>query len=293
MKIRLGTRGSALALKQADMTEASLAVACPDVEVERVIIKTTGDRRTDVALKDVAATEEIVDKGVFIKELEVALAENKIDFAVHSLKDVPTVLEESFELVSFLERAPVRDALITHEHGGLATLPQGATVATSSVRRARQLLFLRPDLKIVDIRGNVTTRLEKLAGDPNIQGIMLAEAGLLRLGYKINQGFRVAHETLHAECFEQMIFLPAAGQGAVAMEVRKGDTAIVEILQKVNHEPTQIRVAAEREFLRLLDAGCHTPVGVWSILTDGQLNMGARVFNESNLTAMPTHSNAS
>lgn len=293
MKIKLGTRGSALALKQAEMTEAALATACPEIEVERVVITTTGDRRTDVALKDVAATEAIVDKGVFIKELEIALAAGEIDFAVHSLKDVPTVLEKEFELVSFLERAPICDVLISKQAGGLDGLAEGAVVATSSVRRARQLTFLRPDLKIVDIRGNVPTRLEKLAGQADLDAIMLAEAGLVRLGYKIEDCFEVTGVDLFAAVLEQESFFPAAGQGAVAMEVRAGDQEVTDVLRKINHTETEQRVSAEREFLRLLDAGCHTPVGVWSRLEGAQLHMGGRVFQEDDLTAIPRHAEVS
>ena len=293
MKIRLGTRGSALALKQAEMTEAALAAAWPELEVERVVIKTTGDRRTDIALKDVAAAEAIVDKGVFIKELEVALQDGEIDFAVHSLKDVPTVFEDEFELVCFLERAPVSDVLLTKVEGGLNALPAGATVGTSSVRRARQLTFLRPDLKIVDLRGNVPTRLEKLASQEELDGIMLAEAGLRRLNYSIDEVITINSVDLYAQILADKVFYPAAGQGAVAMEVRKDDRDTRVLLEKISHADTQKSVTAEREFLRLLDAGCHTPVGVWTRHTDSGLSMGARVFSEQDLKAQPRHAECS
>jgi len=164
--LTLGTRGSALALCQAEMTEASLASICA---VTRKVIVTTGDKRTDVPLAAVAAASGIVDKGVFIKELEVALLENEIDFAVHSLKDVPTILEPEFEVCSVLERAPTGDVLIT-KGPSLTELPKGAVIGTSSVRRKLQLLHLRPDLKVVDIRGNVPTRLQKVADNPDLDG---------------------------------------------------------------------------------------------------------------------------
>lgn len=278
-KLRLGTRGSALALKQAEMTESALASAFPELEVERVIIKTTGDRRTDVALNEVARAEGIWDKGVFIKELEVALEEGGIDVAVHSLKDLPTVLEEPFQLRSVLERAPVADAWI----GKIpwAEVKKGARVGTSSVRRARQVQFLRPGTKIVDLRGNVPTRIKKAAMDADYDGIILAEAGLRRLEYPTEGMFEVERHPLFVECLPQEEFFPAAGQGAVGLEIRKGDEETGEVIDRLNHEETWNRVCAEREFLRLLDAGCSTPIGVWSSLSGEHLEMGARVFPEN------------
>lgn len=274
--LRLGTRGSALALKQAEMTEAALAASFPDLQVERVIIKTTGDRRTDVALNEVAKAEGIWDKGVFIKELEVALEEGGIDVAVHSLKDLPTVLEEPFQLRSVLERAPVADAWI----GKIpwAEVTKGSRVGTSSVRRARQVQFLRPGTRVVDLRGNVPTRLEKAAMDPDYDGIILAEAGLRRLGYPVEGMFEINRHPLFVDCLPQEEFFPAAGQGAVGLETRRGDEETGRIIDAINHLETWNRVSAEREFLRLLDAGCSTPIGVWSKLTGEHLEMGARVF---------------
>lgn len=287
-RIKLGTRGSALALCQAEMTEAALALAWPDLEVERVVITTTGDRRTDVSLKDVAKAEGTMDKGVFIKELEVALEKGEVDFAVHSLKDVPTVLEGDFSLAAFLERAPVRDCLISRTPDGLAGLPANATVATGSVRRARQLKHLRPDVTVVDMRGNVPTRLEKLAKDGKLDAIMLAEAGLRRLQYEIDAPLEIAGVELHVTCLDEDTFFPAAGQGAVAIEVNAGDRETADILAEISHSETASRVTAEREFLRLLDAGCHTPVGVWSVIEGGEISLGARLFDEHS-DAPPVH----
>ncbi len=271
-----------MALKQASMTEAALAEKFPDLEVERVVIKTTGDIRTDVALKDVSTVCDIVDKGVFIKELEVALLKGEIDFAVHSLKDVPTVLESAFELVCMLPRASRADVLVTKQGQCLKTLRKGARVATSSVRRERQLLHLRPDLEIVDIRGNVPTRLEKLAVDEDLDAIMLAEAGLVRLGYDF-ENLMVENVQLSVDVLDTEVFLPAAGQGAVAMEVRQGDEEVSSILRAISCEPTTRQVVAEREFLRLLDAGCHTPVGVSSRFVGEELEMKGIVFAEGEL----------
>lgn len=274
-KIIVGTRGSELALWQAEATENLLRAAFPDVEVVRQVIKTTGDRRTDVALSQVAKSEGILDKGVFTKELEIALEAGEIDVAVHSLKDVPTVLSDRFIIPATLERAGVRDALVCRAEGGLAALPEGAKVGTSSVRRARQLQWLRPDLLLCDLRGNVPTRLNKLAQGEEYDAIMLAEAGLLRLGYLERNDLG-----LHYAILPEDEFFPAAGQGAIGLEIRSDDTWMNDCLKQINHDQTFVRVTAEREFLRLLDAGCHTPVGVYSVLHDGELSMHARVFPE-------------
>lgn len=274
--IRVGTRGSELALWQANATEQLLRAAFPEVEVIRCVIKTTGDRRTDVALSEVAKSEGTLDKGVFTKELEIALEAGEIDVAVHSLKDVPTVLADHFLMAATLERAGVRDALVCKAEGGLAALPEGARVGTSSVRRARQLQWLRPDLQISDLRGNVPTRLKKLSDADDYDAIMLAEAGLERLGYLPN-----SDERLFFEVLEEQVFYPAAGQGAIGLEIRRDDGWMQSVAEVIGHSDTFLRVSAEREFLRLLDAGCHTPVGVYSVLENEQLSMCARVFPEA------------
>ena len=282
----IGTRGSELALVQATATEAALAHAFPDLRFERRIITTTGDRRTDVSLAEVAKSEGTFDKGVFIKELELALDDGSIDIAVHSLKDLPTVLDPRFALAAVLERAPVRDALITRDPGGLDGLPQGARVGTSSVRRARQVLFLRPDLQVVDLRGNVPTRLRKLASGEDHDAILLAEAGLVRLAYLTEEQQGDAPEPilgipgLFATRLDESVFFPAAGQGAIGLEIRAGDSRSLTLAAGIGHAKTWLRITAEREFLRLLDGGCHTPVGVYSSLTEGNLHLRARVFPE-------------
>ena len=276
--LRIGTRGSALALKQAEMTEAALAAAFPELEVERVVITTTGDRRTDVALNEVAKAEGVWDKGVFIKELEVALENDEIDVAVHSLKDLPTVLEDHLELRAVLERAPVADAWI----GKIpwSEVGEGTRVGTSSVRRARQLEDVKQGLVTGDLRGNVPTRLRKCAEEEELDGIMLAEAGLRRLGYSVEGLLEIEGHSLHVECLSEKEFFPAAGQGAVGLEVRRGDHEAAEIIDALNHRETWIRITAERKFLHLLDAGCSTPIGVWSALDGEELSMGARVYPE-------------
>ncbi len=283
----VGTRGSDLALVQAEATERALAAAFPQLAIQRRVILTTGDRRTDVALKDVAKSE-FFDKGVFIKEIEEALDAGEIDIAVHSLKDMPTVLEPRFALAAVLERAPVRDALITRAPGGLDALPAGARVGTSSVRRAKQIEWLRPDLLVVDLRGNVPTRLRKLAEQPeNYDAILLAEAGLVRLGYIPATAAADADEPvegipgLRVTRLPENVFFPAAGQGAIGLETRSDDRASRVLAESIGHAETWLRVTAEREFLRLLDGGCNTPVGVFSSVKAGQLHLEARVFPES------------
>lgn len=295
--ILVGTRGSELALVQATATEAALAAAFPDLQIERRIIKTTGDRRTDVSLANVAKAEGTFDKGVFIKELEEALDDGSIDIAVHSLKDLPTVLDSRFALAAVLKRAGVRDVLITRDGGGFDSLPAGARVGTSSVRRAKQVEFLRPDLKVVDLRGNVPTRLKKLASGEHHDAILLAEAGLVRLGYLQETASEDDHEAildmpgLFAVRLEEHVFFPAAGQGAVGLEIRTGDSPSQVFAEAIGDQDTWLRVTAEREFLRLLDGGCHTPVGVFSSLTNGELHLQARVFPEAGGT--PQSSEAS
>ena len=283
-KLTVGTRGSELALVQATATEAALAVAFPYLEIVRKVIVTTGDRRTDVSLADVAKAEGTFDKGVFIKEIEEALAAGEIDIAVHSLKDLPTNLGSGFRLAATLERAPVRDLLITLQPGGLDTLPTAARIGTSSVRRAKQIHWLRPDLQVADLRGNVPTRLRKLAESGNYDGILLAEAGLVRLGFIPEFSHNEAPETvsgfpnLYVTRLAEDVFFPAAGQGAIGLEVRAGDAASHTFAQAIGHGETWLRITAEREFLRLLDGGCHTPVGVFSSICDGELSLHARVF---------------
>lgn len=286
-KLVVGTRGSALALVQAEMTEGFLREAFPEAEIVRKVITTTGDRRTDVSLADVAKVEGVFDKGVFIKELEMALENGEIDIAVHSLKDVPTVLEDQFEIVSVLERAPVTDVLVTKQAGGLETLSQGAKVASSSCRRQKMLKWLRPDIEMVDIRGNVPTRLRKLAGNPDIDGILLAEAGLVRLGYNATGEMGTEAGPVFGAAVDLEKFLPAAGQGAIAIEVRKGDEQSAVFARAINHAPTMTRITAEREFLRLLNGGCHTPVGVATQIFGDKLIMEGIVFPEGEAIGDP------
>ena len=278
--ITIGTRGSDLALVQATVTEGLLGAKFPEAEIRRNIITTTGDRRTDVSLADVAKAEGTFDKGVFIKELEEALDDGSVDIAVHSLKDMPTVLDRRFRLAATLERAPVCDVLLTKQPGGLSALKQGARVGTSSVRRAKQIEFLRPDLTVLDLRGNVPTRIRKLAVGNQYDAILLAEAGLVRLGFLSDEESVSGFPGLFAHRLPESEFFPAAGQGAIGLEIRADDAESQAFAESICHAETWTKVTAEREFLRLLDGGCHTPVCVYSFLKDGEISLFARVFPE-------------
>jgi hydroxymethylbilane synthase len=283
-KLVVGTRGSELALVQATTTEAALASMFPHLTIVRKVIKTTGDRRTDVSLREVAKSEGTFDKGVFIKEIEEALHAGEIDIAVHSLKDLPTTLQSHYRLAATLERGPVRDVLVMRRPGGLDALPLGARIGTSSVRRAKQIQWLRPDLMVSDLRGNVPTRIRKLAEEDNHEAILLAEAGLVRLGFIPEFPNNETSEPvsglpgLHVTRLPEGDFFPAAGQGAIALEVRAGDAPSLVYAEAIGHGETWLRITAEREFLRLLDGGCHTPVGVCSSINGHEITLKARVF---------------
>lgn len=283
-RLLLGTRGSELALAQTVLTTAALRKALPELSVSHEIIKTAGDLRPELKLADFSkGSDPVVDKGIFTRELENALRAGTVHAAVHSLKDVPTILDEGFKISAVLPRAPIEDVLISKTPGGLNALPPGATVATSSVRRVRLLKHLRPDLTTIDIRGNVPTRLRKAAESPEIDAIILARAGLFRLGlyHEILTEFGAP---LHLTVLGPEQFLPAASQGAVAIETFQETPELANILAAINHPETFARITAERHFLALLQAGCQTPVGVHTWITGDQLNLKALVF--------PDHSTA-
>jgi len=259
--LTLGTRGSDLARAQARLVAAQLQAAHPVLTVKTEVIKTTGDQRLDVSLSAPGSLE----KGLFTKELEEALLAGTIDAAVHSLKDLPTELPAGLSLGAILERADPADVLVSRTPRGLDALAQGATVATSSPRRKAQLLQLRPDLVVVEIRGNVPTRLRKLAENPSLDGLLLAKAGLDRLGADI------IPEGLHA-CVVEAI-LPAPGQGAIALECREGNSAVIDLLQAIHHEETARCVEAERDLLRELGGGCSLPLGVLGTWENGAVRL--------------------
>ncbi len=255
MQLVLGTRGSALALWQAQHVRQRLEAAGHDVALQT--ITTQGDRILDVPLA------EIGSKGLFTKELDVALLDGRIHLAVHSLKDLPTVLPEGLVLAAVLERASPWDAFVAHPSfkGGLEALPEGAVLATSSLRRQGQLLAWRPDLKIVSVRGNVDTRLRKL-DESAWHGMVLAEAGLVRLGL----------EERIRQRFPQHIMLPAISQGALGVVCAETNTATREVLRDVlHHAPTAAAVTAERALLRWLEGGCQVPIGAYARIEDERL----------------------
>ncbi|MBB5036532.1 hydroxymethylbilane synthase [Prosthecobacter dejongeii] len=284
--LTLGTRGSELALTQTRMVTDDLQAAHANLQVVRQIIQTSGDKRQDLRFSEFNAVAH-VDKGIFIKELEIALENSEIDAAVHSLKDVPSDLAAGFVIAAVLPRAPIEDVLITREACTLETLPKGARVGTSSVRRAAQLKWLRPDVEIVEIRGNVPTRVKKVLGEQPLDAVLLAAAGLIRLGLMEGSQIQIEGHTLSALTLDPVTFLPAAGQGAIAIECRAGDETSIQAVRALNHAETEARVTVEREFLRLLGAGCQTPVGAHTWISGDQLTMAVRVFNEADLSVAP------
>lgn len=259
MTVRLGSRGSKLARWQAEHVRRALAAAAPGVAVEIVILRTTGDRVRDVPLARIGGT------GLFTREVDDALLAGSIDAAVHSLKDVPTRLPEVIALGAVLERADPVDALVVAPGlpTTLAALPAGARVGTSSLRRRAQLLSLRPDLTVVDLRGNLDTRLARVAAG-DYDAAIVARAGLERLG----------RQDAIASVLGPPDWLPAVGQGALGVTVRASDRELGALVAPLNHPPTAIAVAAERAFLRAVQGGCQVPVGALAVPEpDGTLRL--------------------
>jgi len=253
---RIGTRGSALALAQAAETRARLMVAhnLPEEAFEVTVIRTSGDRIQDRPLSEVGG------KGLWVLEIEEALFDRRIDFAVHSAKDMPTVLPPGLVLAAYLEREDVRDAFIAREAASLAALPTGAKVGTASLRRQALVKRARPDLEVEVLRGNVETRLGKLA-DGHADATLLALAGLKRLGLA---GRATA-------VFEPEDFPPAVGQGAITIEARADDDETLDLLSSIDHRETHTALLAERSYLAALDGSCRTPIGGLARMQNGSL----------------------
>ena len=244
--LRIGSRGSDLALVQSEWVRDRLIAAHPGLQVEIEVIATQGDKVLDTPLA------KIGDKGLFVKELETELLAGRVDLAVHSAKDMPTEMPDGLMIVAFTEREDWRDVFVAgrgRQITQLADLPQDAVVGSSSLRRRSQLLALRPDLKLVDIRGNVATRLRKVA-EQNLAGTVLAAAGLARLGK--------SDQTAFAFNFAEM--LPAVGQGALAVEARADDERVSALLGPLNHVPTALAMRAERALMQTLKGGCQVPI---------------------------------
>jgi hydroxymethylbilane synthase len=243
--VRIGTRASELAVRQARLVEKTLLAR--GIASELITFKTTGDKKLDQPLTEIGA------KGLFTRELEVALSKKKIDCAVHSLKDLPTESPDDLEIVAQLEREDPRDVLVVNRQTGaenLDDLPAGSRVGTSSLRRRAQLLALRPDLEVVELRGNVPTRLSKVESG-RVHAAILAAAGLIRLEVE-------RRITMFLDPPE---WLPAAGQGAIAIQVRSEDGRMKDLLSPLDHAPTSIATRAERAFLTALEGGCQVPIG--------------------------------
>ena len=253
MNLKIGTRGSKLALTQTNFVAEKLKKAMPDAEIEICVIKTSGDIMLDVSLMTIGG------QGVFVKELEEALLSKKIDLAVHSMKDVPGEKPEGLMYGAILPREDVRDVLVSRDNIKMEFLPKGAKIGTGSQRRSAQIKALLPDVNIVPLRGNLDTRLKKIETE-NLTGVILAAAGMKRMGFaeKITQFLPV--ETM----------LPAVGQGALGLQIRKSDVALAKACAGLNDATTAAEVTAERAFLRALGGGCRLPIAALGKL-DGQM----------------------
>lgn len=259
-QIKIGTRGSQLALYQAKKVKTTLENLFPELQVELEIIKTKGDKILDVALS------KIGDKGLFTKEIENALLDRSVDIAVHSLKDLPTTLPEGLKLGAVLERGEFRDALVSKHGKKLSELVAGDVVATSSLRRQAGLMKMNNQIFIKDIRGNVNSRLQKME-DGYCDAMIMAAAGLQRLGL----------EKYITEIIDPEIIVPAVSQGAIALEIRMNDPEVELLMQKINHTETWNAIIAERAFLAHLEGGCQVPLGCFSKVENGLLTMNGFV----------------
>lgn len=271
-KFTIGSRGSQLALWQTGFTKTALEKHFPQAIFEVQIIKTKGDAVLDTALS------KIGDKGLFTKELETALLGGEVDLAVHSLKDLPTAQPEGLKIGAVSKRETPNDVFISKNYDSIEDLPEGARVATGSLRRRSQLLAFRPDLEIVEIRGNVPTRIEKFHAS-DLDGMILAFAGVHRLGLDAH-----IKQVIPTE-----ILLPAVGQGVMAVEIRETDAEIAAMLNAINDPETKACITAERAFLRRLEGGCQVPIGALAVLENNEIFLqgfvgntdGARVIRDS------------
>jgi hydroxymethylbilane synthase len=287
------TRGSALALAQSNMIAAMCRAAFPHLRFELKTIKTTGDKLQNASM---AKEGETLPKGLFTKELEVALVEGQADIAVHSLKDLPTDLPSGLILAATPKREDVRDVLVYRSVSGQTALrgfkphmqlkdfPDGATMATSSTRRKMSLLAVRPDLKIVEIRGNVPTRMQKVAERGELDATILAFAGMARLNFEINADGTISGNAvpdgLLATVLDLDEMLPCVGQGAIGIEIRAGDERIAKICEQLNDFNTFQAVAAERAFLRAMGGGCQSPVGAYAEISGSNISLRAISFRD-------------
>lgn len=275
-RIVIGTRGSALALKQAGLVQDALREKWSDLNIETEVIRTSGDEGQTIS--------EPVDaragrKGLFTSEIERALIACKIDLAVHSAKDLPADIDPDTQIAAVLPRASTEEVLISAVPYNLESLPPHGIVATGSVRRRHQLRWKRSDIEVVDLRGNVPTRLRKLR-DENWHAIILARAGLERLGLGLtNDTIAFEDRQFAAHLLPREIFVPAGGQGVIAMQIRSDDDGLRMLLEKVNDVDTRLCLRAEREFLRLLEADCNQPVGVLAQIDGATMKLRGQIFD--------------
>ncbi|MBX9658300.1 MAG: hydroxymethylbilane synthase [Nitrospiraceae bacterium] len=265
----LGTRASKLALQQSEWFQAQIQAIAPDITVTLTRIQTSGDKIVDVPLAKIGG------KGLFVKEIEEALLSGDIDFAVHSMKDVPTQLPDGLEILCVPPREDSRDALISRTGCRFQELPVGARVGSSSLRRQSQFLHARPDLRIEMLRGNLDTRLKKLK-EGQFDAIILAAAGLRRLGWT---------EEI-TEYLDPQLCLPAIGQGALGIEGRSNDQFVRSILSRLTHPPTQVAVTAERALLHRLEGGCQVPIAAYATLTNDQVHLEGLVASVDGKTVI-------
>ncbi|MEK6632732.1 MAG: hydroxymethylbilane synthase, partial [Nitrospirota bacterium] len=265
----LGTRASKLALQQSEWFQAQVQAVAPDITVTLTRIQTSGDKIVDVPLAKIGG------KGLFVKEIEEALLSGEIDFAVHSMKDVPTQLPDGLEILCVPPREDSRDALISRTGCRFQELPVGARVGSSSLRRQSQFLHARPDLRIEMLRGNLDTRLKKLK-EGQFDAIILAAAGLRRLGWT---------EEI-TEYLDPQLCLPAIGQGALGIEGRSNDQFVRSILSRLTHPPTQVAVTAERALLHRLEGGCQVPIAAYATLTNDQVRLEGLVASVDGKTVI-------
>nr|WP_038132319.1 hydroxymethylbilane synthase [Thioclava indica] len=280
--LKIGTRGSPLALAQAYETRSRLMAAhgLPEAAFEVVVIKTSGDDRAQIAAD--MSLKEIGGKGLFTKEIEEAMVDGRIDIAVHSMKDMPTEQPEGLILNCYLPREDVRDAFVSLNHAGIADLPEGAVVGSSSLRRRSQLAYRRPDLKLVQFRGNVQTRLKKLQ-EGVAEATFLAMAGLTRLGMLEVAKSAIAPEEM----------LPAVAQGAIGIERRVSDARSEALLAPIHHLPTAQRLAAERAYLATLDGSCETPIAGLAIIEGDELWLRGEILRPDGSEAISGEGRAS
>ncbi|HJT82578.1 MAG TPA: hydroxymethylbilane synthase [Chthoniobacterales bacterium] len=278
-RIILGTRGSDLALTQARLAEAAMRAKWPELEIEMEIIRTSGDEAREPGAAPEVSIGTAGRKGLFTAEIERALIAGTVDAAVHSAKDLPSALGSRTEIGAVLPRGSVEDVLVSLGNYDLESLPYGGTVATGSVRRQHQLRWKRPDLQIAELRGNVPTRLRKLTAQ-KWDGIVLARAGLERLGIRPNEN-QIDFETnrLFFTVLPADVFVPAGGQGVIALQIRVEDDQSRDFVRPINHQDTRVCLRVEREFLRLLEADCNQPVGVYAIGKGNEITVLAQIFD--------------